>query len=374
MKRVDYFRLFFAVALMSVTCGCVQYDRFNITDKPFVDKTLVELYIGEGAGERNQIQLKSSPADRQYTWSSLEPSVATVTQTGLVTAQSEGFAVIAISSDNDQTNINVRVRNWVPLEDVQILGDSRINKTRKDRFQLVAIPVPLDASECNIQWSSSNPIDFPVFENGWVICNEVGSAVITAKAGDIEQQVEVVVEKLLSVKMNKSGWSVPGYVDNSSAGTIGYSSQQIITAWAEDNRIVYLFDGDINTFWHSKWDPNPASDFPHWFIIDLGAEVIITDFSLYARQNYITDLVNGIEFFTCTEAGAINLSDPNTWAWNSHGEFELALVLNEQKFSLANPTARYIKVYMDKKFQRPSDRIMTGFAEIDVYVAITDDN
>jgi len=190
MKVKNYFML----ALTGVICGCAQfkYDEFNITEKPFVDRTNVRLYIGAEAGNRNQAQLTSSPEGRQYTWSSLDPTVATVTQSGLITAIGEGFALITVASSNDVTNVNVWVQNWIPLLDFT-LSHQNITVNKKDRMQIIATLVPTDASEPDIQWSSSDANIVTALENGWIICNNSGRAVISASAQGIVRQVNVTI-------------------------------------------------------------------------------------------------------------------------------------------------------------------------------------
>jgi len=372
MKRkiLKYFRLLMVVTLAGITCGCVSFDNYKITEKPFVDKTSVELYIGEGAGDRSQIQLVSSPSGKQYKWNSLDPTVATVSQTGLITALSEGFAVITIASANDQTNVDVWVRKWVPLEDFLILGKDRIIASRSDRFQIIAVPEPLNASEVDIQWSSSNPQAIQVFENGWVVCNDLGGAFITAKADEIEKKVEVQAI-LGNVLMDRSKWSVPGYATNIVSG-IGWSSQDVPA-----NLVAHMFDDNLATFWHASWGAGGSinTDYPHWFIVDLGEEVIITHVSMTKRRGF-NNMQRGFELFTSTEANAVNLSDPDTWEWESQGEFNFnpgtsAQDLNdfEQKYPLAEfPSARYVKVYMGTKFKGANNYAQT--ADFKVYIGI----
>jgi len=47
-------------------------------------------------------------------------------------------------------------------------------------------------------------------------------------------------------------------------------------------------DGDINTFWHTEYDPSPAP-FPHWAIVDLGAQNLINGFNYFPRQDGIAN-------------------------------------------------------------------------------------
>ncbi|MDR2148665.1 MAG: Ig-like domain-containing protein, partial [Tannerella sp.] len=131
-SKINYFKGMVTVTIILAACGCsdFKYDKFKITDKPFVNYTSIELFTGDGAGNHNSMQLISSPTDMKYTWSSADESVATVTQTGLVTAVSEGITIISVASQNDETKISVIVRKWIPLEDLVLDTDEKIIEWR----------------------------------------------------------------------------------------------------------------------------------------------------------------------------------------------------------------------------------------------------
>ena len=356
MKTLKYFRYFQVTILAIVICGCVQYDNINVTEKPYVNKTSAELYIGEGADDRNQIQLMSSPQDKQYTWTSLDPTVATVTQTGLVTALSEGFSVITVASGNDKTDVDIWVRKWVPLEDLEILGESRIITTRLNKIQIIATPVPLNASEVNIQWTSSDPEAIAVFENGWVVCNDLGNATITAKAGGIEK--EVVVQVFQTEKMRKNGWSIPGFNASLSSNPPWFSSQSL------DYPLTNMIDDNLATMWHSVYY-SQGGRAPCYFIVDLGEEIILTHVSMTRGPN--TNGQTGFELLFCAEGGVNNPDDPNTWNWDNQGEFNFDRTIDtEQKYEFSRyPMVRYIKVNMEAK-HNPGN-FNANFADISVY-------
>ncbi|MDR2038942.1 MAG: Ig-like domain-containing protein [Bacteroidales bacterium] len=356
-KISDNVGIFLLVALLGVTYGCVEYDKLDITEKPYVDKTSVVIYIGEGVGDHNQAQLKSSPEGKQYTWTSLDPSVATVTQTGLVTAVSEGFAVISVTSSSDQTNVNVWVRNWIPFEDFT-LDKQQVEVKRLDKVQIVATPVPQNASEADIRWTSSDPAVATVLDNGWIMGNEIGSAIITASAAGKEYQVEVeVVPAIARFTINAA--NIPGYTA-SNAGTIGYSSQH------GGYTILNLFDGNITTFWHTNYSA-PASDFPHWFIVDLRRSVIVTEVMLQRRQGNFPS-ANGFYLYTCPDV-TVDQNDPvNGYPWEMQGDYTFNPDINdEQRYVMPDAlTARYIKVYFDVK-HKDGRSPYAQFAEFGIY-------
>ena len=350
-KIANICKTFFAISMICVLSGCVQYDNFKITEKPYVDRTTVELYIGEGAGDRNHIQLKSSPEGKQYVWTSLDQSVATVNSSGLITAVSEGFALITVASENDKTNVNVWVRNWVPLTGFTLSTDQIIAK-RMDRVQVVAKPIPSNASEVNIEWSSNDTQIASVSENGWLLFTGSGSATVTARSGNITQEVKVFVLNLdASVELPKTKWTIPGYDINSECATIGYSSHR-----ADDGGgmgIWHVIDGNTNTYWHSTyWNPCEVGP-PHWFIVDLGEEKLVTHFAMQKRINQPTSYgQRGYELLTCSEAEAEDPTNPESWGWFSQGEvaFDTSNP-NYQRFPLRVPMmTRYVKVFIAEKF------------------------
>jgi len=362
MNTLKYFRFLPVMVFVAVTCGCVQYDEIKITGKPYVNHTSVELYVGEGANDRNQIQLTSSPQDKKFTWTSLDPTVASVSQTGLVTALSEGFAIITVASDDDQTNVDVWVREWIPLEDLLILGEERIISTRLSKFQVIATPVPLNASEVKIQWSSTDPEAIAVYENGWVVCNNLGNATITAKVGEIEKQVNVMV--FLSEKMSKAGWSILGFDPTLIENPPWFRTQHI----GDGSFLTNVIDDNIATFWHSHWY-GQGGRAPAYFIIDMGEEVMLTHIST-TRGQANSNGQTAYELLLCTEDGVNDQGDPNTWDWESQGVINFnRTIVTEQKIELPNyPMARFLKVYID--ITHNPNNFNANFADVSVYIGI----
>jgi len=356
MKReikMQYFRGFLVLALTVAIYGCQQYDTFKITEKPYVDRTSVELFIGADAGDRNTAQLKSSPEGVNYTWTSLDPSVATVTQNGVITALKEGFAIITVASENDVTNVNVWVRTWIPLVDFDLDQDEVI-KFWMDRFRINVKLEPSNTTESDfIQWYTTDPDVAAVSGNGWVTCYNKGTAIITARtASGIEKTVQVSVLPQLSADnfIPRDDWTFPGYVDNSGDGTIGYSSQENSGeggGTSPNGRVIAMIDGNLNSYWHSRWT-GAGSSKPHWFIVDLKQTVELTGIMLQQRQNDNRG-VTGFQFFTCASEPT-NQNDPvNGYEWVDLGSFTLAAaVYTQQRFPLYPPfpKARYVKVYI----------------------------
>jgi uncharacterized protein YjdB len=324
------------LALTAFMLGCDKYSEFNTTEKPFVNMTSVDLYIGEYADERNQIQLTCSPSNRKYSWTSNAPEIATVDQDGLVTAHSEGFAVIVVASGNDFTEVFLRVREYVPLTGFTLDRSEFAGKMQDITF-IQVLPIPEDASEVIIQWTSSNDKVAQIFSNGLLKVVGLGQSVITASAVGVTRTVTVTNNVFPFTSEN-----IPGFSAGSNLETIGYSSQH------PPYLITNLFDGNPATFWHTRYAA-PAGNFPHWCIFDLKKEYSLTDFMIQRRQGFVS--LNGFYFYVCPDV-PVDKNDPeNGYDWVLNDEYLIDPYINdEQWFEVtARPAARYLKLYFDTK-------------------------
>jgi hypothetical protein len=166
-------------------------------------------------------------------------------------------------------------------------------------------------------------------------------------------------------KIPKAGWSIPGYNPNSSAETIGYSSQAINEGG--DNKAIAIFDDKVNTFWHASWS-GPSTQYPHWIIVDMGQDVTISRIELTRRQGN-SQAQKGEQILTCSAANAANPNDPTTWGWEDQGTYPFDITINDaQSVRLVNnPKARYIKLYFGTDVKGSSNYAM--LAEMTVYGA-----
>lgn len=348
------------IVMLALMAGCNKFDPFLVTEKPYVDQTSVQLYVGEHAGSRNTIQLKSSPEGRTYQWTSQDPSVATVTQSGVLTAVSEGITTVTVASADDQIVVDVNVKEFIPLTDFTLSTNSVIGFWQ-DKTQVFVTYTPANATEVNIEWSSSNHGIAEVYNNGLIKTLEEGRATVTAKFGDITHSVDVWVPSP-PVKMSKANWKFPGFNPNSDDGTIGYSSQQR----NDGGGIAAIIDESLSTFWHARYG-GAGSNYPHWFIIDLGEEVTIAQVGM-GRRTGDSRGQKGYQVFTCLADGAVDLTNPNTWNWQDQGDIPFDASkdgIQIQPLS-AFPTARYVKVFIADKFRGSNNYAMVS--DFSVYI------
>lgn len=199
-----------------------------------------------------------------------------------------------------------------------------------------------------------------------------GECVVKVSAEDEYENASAPVEKRVTpvpaVKIDRSTWSFPGYNEASNSGTIGYSSQESKGEGDKDGlkngRVVSMIDGSLNTYWHASW--KEATNYPHWFILDMGKEVTIASVELTRRQGDSRGQ-KGQRIYTCTEVGATDPGNPDCWQWIDHGNFTFNPNIDTpQSCGLSTtPRARYIKVYFGTEHKGTGAQAM--LADLNVY-------
>ncbi len=102
----------------------------------------------------------------------------------------------------------------------------------------------------------------------------------------------------------------------------------------DDNKAIYAFDGDIQTFWHSRWSGTTATH-PHEIEIDLGGLKMIEVLRYLPRQSGGQNgTIKEYEIHTSLDGEHYRKRISGTWYQNT-----------EEKFVLFRPTpCRYIKL------------------------------
>ncbi|MGM9698264.1 MAG: DUF4959 domain-containing protein [Prevotella sp.] len=168
------------------------------------------------------------------------------------------------------------------------------------------------------------------------------------------------------VRLDQSLMSIPGYDPNSNSGTIGYSSQESKGEGATNGRVACILDGDTKTFWHASW--KEASNYPHWFIIDLGKDYTVANIELTRRIGDSRGQ-KGQTISTCSDANAGDKSNPESWTWTTHGTYPFDTTSDSPQtvnLSTILPVARYIKVYFGEEMKGSGNYAM--LSEFNVYI------
>ena len=187
-------------------------DRVKAECKVTVEKKVAAIELSESektvfVGDTFTITATVKPEDafnRTVTWSSSDPSIATVDENGTVTAIAKGEAIItAESADGVKAECKVTVEKKVSAIE---LSESEKTVFVCDTFTITATVKPEDAFNRTVTWSSSDPSIATVDENGTVTAIAKGEAIITAESADgVKAECKVTVEKkVAAIELSES--------------------------------------------------------------------------------------------------------------------------------------------------------------------------
>lgn len=159
-----------------------KYDTYTTLKGIKLSKTSLSLTVGKSAS----LTLSRSPASAIFEktqWSSSDTSVATVDQSGMVTAVGPGKAVITAQVGERSKNCQVTVTGTSASVTGLTLDVTSATLIKGESLTLTATPKPLGLT-AKIAWSSSKPKVASVDQNGVVLGLSKGTAVITAKTAN----------------------------------------------------------------------------------------------------------------------------------------------------------------------------------------------
>ena len=160
-----------------------------------LDKTELALTVGDAAVQLKATVAPDNATDKTVTWTSDKPAVATVDATGKVTAVAEGTATITAKAGDKTATCKVTVKAAVVAVTSVKLDKTELALTVGDAaVQLTATVVPENATDADVDWSSSDLSVATVDGSGLVTAVAEGTATITAKAGDKTATCKVTVK------------------------------------------------------------------------------------------------------------------------------------------------------------------------------------
>ncbi|WP_239023302.1 Ig-like domain-containing protein [Flavobacterium endoglycinae] len=167
-----------------------EYLVLTNTNAPVVAVTAVSVSpttATVGLGTTQQLNATITPANatnQNVTWSSSNTSVATVNNSGLVTAISAGTATITVTTaDGNKTASSAITVAAIPVSSVAVSPTSA-SLYAGNTQQLTATISPANATNKNVIWSSSNTSVATVNSSGFVTAVSAGTATITATTQD----------------------------------------------------------------------------------------------------------------------------------------------------------------------------------------------
>ncbi|GHV69384.1 chitobiase [Bacteroidia bacterium] len=127
-----------------------------------------------------------------------------------------------------------------------------------------------------------------------------------------------------------------------------------------EGSIAALIDGNLNSYWHSRYSNPDLADFPHWIIIDMTSVRDIRRLEIYRRNNMAS--IKTVQYFT----GDDPAHDALTWAEIGRVEFPSTVLPRMLTLDIPSPDPvnkkRYLKIVVPDSYSA-----VAGIAEIYVY-------
>ncbi|MCR5206671.1 MAG: Ig-like domain-containing protein [Lachnospiraceae bacterium] len=149
------------------------------------------LYLMQGSSET--LVAKVSPdnaGNKSVTWKSSNPSIASVSSSGRVTAVALGTASISVTTVNGKiATCAVTVTPKDIVVSSVMLNKSSITLNTGKSETLTATITPSSATDKTLTWSSSNPSVATVTDNGKITAVSQGTAIITVKSSNDKSSI-----------------------------------------------------------------------------------------------------------------------------------------------------------------------------------------
>jgi uncharacterized protein YjdB len=201
MKRISVRALPGALLLiMVIAAGCAD-DPSGPTGVGSVElvQRAADLEIGETTTfDAKVLDLRGRPATAQITWSSSDPTVATVAPGGSVAGVSAGTAWITARTAEKRDSAKVTVID--PIATVQV-SEHDLPLAVGTTHQLTAVVRDSKGrtrNDVDVGWTTTNPAIATVTAAGSVTANFPGTAIIRANAGSKYDSTVVVVDAPIS--------------------------------------------------------------------------------------------------------------------------------------------------------------------------------
>ena len=269
MKAFNYISIV-ALVLMGLV-SCEEEPQEVFASSVALDQTSVDLFVGQTTHISATV-LPKNTTDQTIKWSSSDESVASVRE-GTITALKIGQATITAACGNKSASCIVNVIPTVVEEvTLDIMEASlRVGET----VTLTATVKPDDATDKTVTWSTSDET-VAIVKDGVVTAIQLGSAKITAKAGDKTAtcEVTVIATEVTSVTLDKTTASLRAgetvtltatvKPDDATDKTVTWSSSNDAIATVSDGVVVAVKVG--STTITAKAGDNGNRNFLGWYL------------------------------------------------------------------------------------------------------------
>ncbi|MBQ8170521.1 MAG: Ig-like domain-containing protein [Oscillospiraceae bacterium] len=175
----------------NVSIECMIIVTSPVTGITFEQETM-ELIKGDVAGIAFHVAPESAN-NKKITWSSDDTSVATVDESGNVTATGSGTATITATTEDGGFTATCKVTVTNPIQMIDLTQRS-LGIVEGETAELTVITTPTDCDPFEITWSTDDESVATVDENGVITAVAEGSCVIRATVTD-----EIFIECVVTV-------------------------------------------------------------------------------------------------------------------------------------------------------------------------------
>ena len=181
------------------TASCSVSVSAKTVDVASISLSKEELTLKEGDSETITATVKPDDAtDKTVTWTSSDPSVATV-DGGKIEAVKEGTATVTAKAGDKTATCKVTVDKKVIAVESVGLDKTEVELNEGDSVTLTATVKPDDATNKTVTWTSSDPA-VAMVDGGKIEAVKEGTATITAKSGEKSATCKVTVKKVIAVE------------------------------------------------------------------------------------------------------------------------------------------------------------------------------
>lgn len=249
MDRHITFSLYCFLILSWLFSGCGKTPEEVFVSSISLSQPIAEMVVGESI-QLSATVLPSNATDKNVTWASTKVSVATVSNTGIVTAIAEGNTTITASAGGKSTTCSVTVGKGAVSVTAITLNKSELSLIEGESETLVATVLPDDATDKSVTWSSSNS-GVASIDKGKVTALNEGETTIIAKAGVFSASCIVSVSKRIvpveSISLNKSELNlIEGETETLVATVLPDDATDKNVIWSSsDDSVAYVKGGTV---------------------------------------------------------------------------------------------------------------------------------
>ena len=177
----------------SATCTITVKEKVYPVETVTLDKEALVLFVGEAAVALTATISPDNATNKNVTWTSSDPNVATVDENGNVTAIAVGTATITVKTEDGNKTDECAVTVKAHVASVSLDKTTLEVFVGDDPVALEATVAPDNASNKNVTWKSSDESVATVDADGKVSAVAAGTATITVTTTDGEKTATCTV-------------------------------------------------------------------------------------------------------------------------------------------------------------------------------------